>query len=257
VITDAVALVTGGASGIGKATATLLAHAGYAVVIADVDAQRGADSAHDLQQQGHRASFEQVDIGIPSEARDLPKRAVGKFSQLDVLVNAAGMTTNETIFEITEDSWSRILGVNLSGMYFCTEAAARVMRDSGRGRVVSISSIAGKGFPTLNPAYAAAKAGVIAMTRYFANELGPFGITVNAICPGLTRTPMLERSMRDRAARAGTSVEQLTDATVARIPMRRENQARDIASAVAFLVSDEARNVNGQSLNVDGGLVWD
>ena len=181
-----------------------------------------------------------------------------EFGRLDVLVNNAGVTRDIDFFELPADEWDAIMQVNARGSFLCMRQAARYMRDSGGGLIINISSIADKGWPgASNIAYAASKGAVVTMTRIAAAQLAPFNITVNAVCPGVTRTPLVAQLLRSRAITLGTSEEKVTAALHATIPLGRANDPSDVADAIEFLASDQARNITGQSLNVDGGNIWD
>ena len=159
---------------------------------------------------------------------------------------------------MTEADWDRINRVNNKGLFFCMQAVARVMREQRSGKIVNIASIAGKGFRgTSNIAYAGTKGSVIAMTRIAASQLARYDINVNAICPGATRTDLFQQIMGELMERQGISEEDARKRLDVSIPLRRSNEPEDIANLAVWLASDQARNVTGQSWNVDGGLVWD
>jgi meso-butanediol dehydrogenase / (S,S)-butanediol dehydrogenase / diacetyl reductase len=252
-----VAIVTGAASGIGRATAELFAEEGAELVLADVDVAAGESLARELAADGARARFVRTDLGRVEEAQALPQAAAEAFGKVDVLANCAGTSSGQTIFEISPEEWRRIVDVNLTGLYFCSEAAARLMAGRHQGKIVNISSLVAKGVPTLSPAYVASKSGVIGLTRYMAVKLAPYNINVNAVCPGVTRTPLYERIMQSRAEQENVSLEVKLAEMAASIPLRRENLPSDIAQAVLFLASDASRNITGQSYNVDGGVAFD
>ena len=159
---------------------------------------------------------------------------------------------------MTEADWDRINRVNNKGLFFCMQAVARVMREQRSGKIVNIASIAGKGYRgTSNIAYAGTKGSVIAMTRIAASQLARYDINVNAICPGATRTDLFQQIMGELMERQGISEEDARKRLDVSIPLRRSNEPEDIANLAVWLASDQARNVTGQSWNVDGGLVWD
>jgi NAD(P)-dependent dehydrogenase (short-subunit alcohol dehydrogenase family) len=183
-------------------------------------------------------------------------RTVAELGRLDIIVNNAGVTRAAPIMDLTEADWDRIHRVNAKGVFFCLQRAAREMMKTGGGRIINIASIAGRGHPAAsNAAYAASKGAVIALTGKASFELGPHNITVNSICPGFTRTELSARNSTARAAQRGISVEELQAEQEAAIPIRRANTPEDIAAMAVFLASPGARNITGQSYNVDGGLV--
>ena len=208
---------------------------------------------------GPRASFVVGDVSMVSECEGLVDHVVASHRRLDVLVNNAGVTKSLAFFDVSEADWDRIYSVNARGLFFLMQAAARTMRDSGEGgRIVNIASIAGKGYRgTSNVAYAGTKGAVIAMTRISASQLARYDINVNAICPGVTRTPLFDQVIDGLVDRLGGTREEAEARAVRSIPLRRANDPADIASLAVYLASDAARNVTGQSWNVDGGLVWD
>jgi NAD(P)-dependent dehydrogenase (short-subunit alcohol dehydrogenase family) len=256
ILNGKVAIVTGGASGIGKACALALAEAGAQVVVADIDAA-GALAAADAI-----AAFQRQAVAVPTDVGDLGqidnmvKQALAAFGQIDIIVNNAGVTRRADIMELTEADWDRIHRVNAKGVFFCLQRVAREMIPRRTGRIVNIASIAGKGYAgTSNAAYAASKGAVISLTRTAAQQLAKFDINVNAICPGVTRTALSNDNLAVRAREAGVSIEEMERRRVEDIPLRRANDPEDIAAMAVFLASPGARNITGQSYNVDGGLI--
>ena len=168
----------------------------------------------------------------------------------------AGVTRRAYIMDLTEEDWDRIHRVNAKGVFFCLQRAARQMIGQGGGRIINIASIAGRGYAgTSNAAYAASKGAVIALTKTAAQQLGPHNINVNAICPGVTHTPLGDRNLVVRAQEQGVSIEEALKNHLAPIPLGRANEPEDIAALAVFLASPGARNITGQAYNVDGGLV--
>ena len=257
-----VALVTGVGAGMGKAIAEAYAAAGAIVVGADIDASAGRAAMEPL---GADASFVVGDVSDVAECQGLVDHVVGAHGRIDVLVNNAGVTKSLGFFDVTEADWDRIFSVNARGLFFLMQAAAAAMRDQraeggeGRGgRIVNIASIAGKGYRgTSNVAYAGTKGAVIAMTRVSASQLARFDINVNAICPGVTRTSLFDQVIDELVERQGGTRVEAEAKAVRTIPLRRANDPSDIGALAVYLASDAARNVTGQSWNVDGGLHWD
>lgn len=242
-----VALVTGSRRGIGQGIALALAQAGANVAVTDIDqadCQKVVDQIKEIGQDGLAIK---LDVTSREEVEKAIKMTVEKFSKIDILVNNAGIAQLKPFLELTEADWDRTLGINLKGMFLCSQAAAKEMVKNKYGKIVNIASIAsgqvGIGF--LNTAhYCASKGGVTALTEALALELAPYGINVNAIGPGVIETPMTQDILADEAAKKGMLM---------RIPKGRLGQPKDVASAVVFLASDEADYITGATLFVDGG----
>ena len=230
-----VALVTGGASGIGAATVALLRERAATVVAADVRAAEGV------------AGVEHLDVTDGDAVDALVAAVVDRYGRLDIAVNAAGISgTWAPVAESSPAEWERTLAVNLTGVYRCTRAELAVMVPAGRGAIVNVASAAGAmGVPGL-AAYAASKHGVIGLTRSAALEVVRSGVRVNAVLPGTTRTPMLEASMGSEEALRGLAKGQ---------PIGRLAEPEEIARAIVWLASDEASYVTGEALAVDGGAL--
>ncbi len=250
-----VALITGIGAGMGTAIAQAYAAAGAVVVGADINAAGRAV----MDRIGGSSSFVLGDVAQVSECQGLIDHVLGAHGHIDLLVNNAGVTKSLGFFDVTEADWDRIYSVNARGLFFLMQAAAVAMRDhGGGGRIVNIASIAGKGYRgTSNVAYAGTKGAVIAMTRVGASQLARFGINVNAICPGVTRTALFDQVIDELVERLGGTREEAEARAVRAIPLRRANDPADIGALAVYLASPAARNVTGQSWNVDGGLHWD
>ena len=240
-----IAIVTGGAHGLGRAIALRLADDGADVMVADV---LGADAevvAESVRAKGRRSSSFQVDVSDSGAVGAMVAETVETFGRVDLLVNNAGVSGEAGLLEMEEAHWDRIMGVNLKGNFLCSQAVAREMVARGEGgRIINITSTAGANARPRVSAYGASKAGIIQFTRVLALELGHHGITVNAIGPGMTLT--------------GSEVKQPpTDeyqaAFVGQVPLGRAGEPADIAAAVAFLASPDAAYINGQVIFVDGG----
>jgi NAD(P)-dependent dehydrogenase (short-subunit alcohol dehydrogenase family) len=257
VLAEKIALVTGAGRGMGRAIALQYAQAGVAVAAVDVDGQTAQETSATIEAAGGRSLPIQADVGELASIDRMVQQTVETFGRLDVMVNNAGVTRYLNIMEVTEADWDRIHRVNAKGVFFCMQRAAQQMIAQGQGgRIINIASIAGKGYAgTSNAAYAASKGAVIAMTMIAAHQLGRYDINVNAICPGVTRTPMSQASMVQRAEVLGVTVEEMERRRLETIPIRRANDPEDIAAMAVFLASPGARNVTGQAFNVDGGLV--
>jgi NAD(P)-dependent dehydrogenase (short-subunit alcohol dehydrogenase family) len=256
ILRDKVALVTGAGAGIGHAIALAMAEAGANVAAADIDLAAATRAAAAAAGSNRRAIAIEADCGDVDSIDRMVAQTVAELGRLDIIVNNAGVTRYAAIMDLTEADWDRIHRVNAKGVFFCLQRAAREMIKSGGGRIINIASIAGRGHPgASNAAYAASKGAVIALTGKAAYELGPHNITVNAICPGFTRTELGTRNTIARAAARGISVDELRAEQEMAIPIRRANTPEDIAAMAVFLASPGARNITGQSYNVDGGLV--
>jgi 3-oxoacyl-[acyl-carrier protein] reductase len=256
ILKEKIVLVTGAGAGIGEAIAVAMAEAGAAVAAADIDGDAAARTADKAAKFQAKALALQADVGSLEDIDRMVERVVGEFGRLDVIVNNAGVTRRAYIMDLTEEDWDRIHRVNAKGVFFCLQRAARQMIGQGGGRIINIASIAGRGYAgTSNAAYAASKGAVIALTKTAAQQLGPHNINVNAICPGVTRTPLGDRSLVVRAQEQGVTIEEALKRHIAPIPIGRANDPEDIAAMAVFLASPGARNITGQAYNVDGGLV--
>ena len=251
-----VALVTGAASGIGRACALALAEAGAAVVAADINAAGAQATAEAIAGGQGRAVPVTADVGDLGQIDAMVKQALAAFGRIDILVNNAGVTRRADIMDLTEADWDRIHRVNAKGVFFCLQRVAREMIPRRSGRIVNIASIAGKGYAgTSNAAYAASKGAVISLTFTAAQQLARHDINVNAICPGVTRTALSNDNLAVRARENGVSVEEMERLRVKDIPIGRANEPEDIAHLAVFLASPGARNITAQTYNVDGGIV--
>lgn len=236
-----VALITGAASGIGRATAERFAAAGATVVLADL---RGAEAATaTIVAAGGRTISQALDVRDAASCAAAVEAIVAQYGRLDILVNSAGISRGAPFLETTLDDWQATLAVNLTGTFLCAQAAARVMVAGGYGRIINIASVSGQLGGEGRAAYGASKGGVITLTRTMATELTPRGVTVNAIAPGPIETPFVAgMTDADRAAWR------------ARLPAGRLGQPEEVAAAALFLASDTAAFVSGHILNVDGGF---
>ena len=243
-------VVTGAAAGIGAAIAQRFADAGGKMVLVDVDDEKGTALASQLRACGVDADYVHCDLASLESIAEMTHKAIALHGRIDVLVNNAGVTRKIPLLELTPAEWGWIQGINTRGLFFCMQGFARHMKDQGGGAIVNIASIAGKGAKaTSNASYAASKAAAIVMSRIAANELGRFGIRVNSVCPGATRTVLLDAL--EKANPAGFKA-MLEDAALGKFAT-----PGDIADAVLFLASDLSSSITGQSINVDNGLMWD
>jgi len=238
-----VALVTGGASGIGFAVASQLAELGAKIAIADVNID-GARAAADKLSNASTLAV-QVDVQEPAEVVTMVDTVVDHYGKLDILVHSAGVGMEKTFLETTPEEWRRLIDIDLSGTFYCAQAAARKMVENQYGRIVLLSSTAGMRGGTGRTAYGAAKGGVIALTKVMAVELAQYGITANALAPGAIETELVARMHSDetrRVYRAG-------------IPLDRYGTPEETAFTGVFLASEQAGYVTGHILGVDGGFL--
>ncbi|HTI82662.1 MAG TPA: glucose 1-dehydrogenase [Acetobacteraceae bacterium] len=257
-LANQVALVTGAANGIGKASALALAEAGAHVIVADIDRAGAEATAESIAAGQHRALAVQADVGDLREIDRMVRESVAAFGHIDILLNNAGVTRRADIMDLTEADWDRIHRVNAKGVFFCLQRVAREMIPQRSGRIINIASIAGKGYVgASNVAYAASKGAVIGMTKLGALQLAKHNINVNAICPGVTRTALSDGNLAVAAQQQGVTLEEMERRRADVIPLKRANDPDDIAAMVVFLASSGARNITGQSFNVDGGLIPD
>lgn len=253
-----VALVTGAGSGIGAACALALAEAGATIVAADINLAAAQVTADKIAAGQKRAMATPVDVGDLDQIDAMVRKAIEAYGQIDIVVNNAGVTRSADIMDLTEADWDRIHRVNAKGVFFCLQRVAREMIPRRTGRIINIASIAGKGFrATSNAAYAASKGAVISLTYTASQQLAKHNINVNAICPGVTLTPLVSAMLAERAKSKGVDVADEEAIFVKDIPLRRANGPEDIAAMAVFLASPGARNITGQTYNVDGGLVHD
>ena len=257
-LADRVAIVTGAGNGIGKATALALARAGASVAAVDIDGGLAKSTADAVSQLGRRSLALETDVGDVAAIDAMVRRVTAAFERIDVLVNNAGVTRRAYIMDLTEADWERIMRVNAKGVFFCLQRVAREMIPRRSGVIVNIASIAGKGYAgTSNAIYASSKGALISLTRIAALQLAKHDINVNAICPGTTITALSNDNLATRARQEGVPVEEMAKRRNSAIPLGRPNEPEDIAALAVFLSSPGARNITGQSFNVDGGLIFD
>ena len=243
-----VALVTGAASGIGRAVACLLASEGAAVVVGDVAEAGGRQTVRQITETGGHAVFARADVAEAEAVEAMVRVAVETYGSLDILVANAGVPgPDKPLVEWSEGEWNRVLAVNLTGVFFCCRAAIPPMSRRGTGAIVITASAAGLQAVPFMCAYNASKAGVISLTQTLALECAPMGIRVNAVAPGEVDTPMGVTSLYEDAT--------IPQAYLRLIPLKRIGQPREIAQAVLYLVSDAASYVTGITLPVDGGIM--
>ena len=253
---DHIAIVTGGAQGLGEAICHRLAREGAHVVIADLNLEgAGRVAAEVIAQTDRRAIALQVDVTKEPQVAAMVDRAVQEFGRLDILVCNAGILIAEPIVEFPADKWQAVLNVNLFGYFLCAKHAARVMKAQRSGVIIQINSKSGKKGSYKNSAYAASKFGGIGLTQSLALELAEYGVRVNAVCPGnLLDSPLWVNSLyKQYAKKWGITEEQVRQKYVDQVPMKRGCTYDDVCNVVVFLASDQASYMTGQAINVTGG----
>jgi len=252
-----VAVVTGGAGGIGRSIVEEFIREGASVVIGDILHDIAQELAKKLNQSGARATAVKTDATKKSDAENLVATAVKEFGKIDILVNAAGITQDILLVDIDEAAWDRMLEVNAKSVYLTIKAAMPHMVAARYGKIINLSSRSGKeGMPGLSH-YAASKFAIIGFTQAVAKELAQYDINVNAVCPGILRTDMWEKILDARSARTGIPREEVWAKVMETIPLKRPQVPEDIASVVLFLSSDVSRNITGEAINVNGGARMD
>lgn len=241
---DKVALVTGASRGIGREIAQTLATYGASVIVNYNGSKDRADEVVEMiSAAGGKAIAVKADVAKAEEIARLFEEAQAAFGRIDILVNNAGITRDNLILKMSEEEYDTVLDTNLKGAFLCMKHAAKIMLRQKNGRIINISSISGIAGNAGQANYCAAKAGLIGLTKSLAKELGSRGITVNAVAPGFIETEMTEKLS-----------EQVKEGMLAQIPLKRAGSVKDIAEAVAFLASERAAYITGQTLSVNGGM---
>ncbi len=239
-----VAIITGGGRGIGRGIAKRLAEAGAEIVIADIDISKAKKTAEDLARKGKNSLAIQADISRERAVNFLVKKSLDKFKKVDILINNAGIMFRTRLQHLSLEEWEKTLRVNLTGPFLLIKALLPVMKKNGHGRIINISSSAGRSVSTLGGAhYTASKAGLLGLTRAAAKELASFGITVNAVCPGLIDTQMVRRTTKKAELKAFLNS----------FPVQRLGLPEEIGDLVVFLCSDRASYITGASIDINGG----
>ncbi|APU14767.1 3-oxoacyl-ACP reductase FabG [Actinoalloteichus fjordicus] len=245
---ERIAVVTGAAQGIGAATARRLAADGASVAVVDLTEDRARPVAAEIVEAGGTAVAIGCDVAVERDVAAMTAQVLDRFGRLDILVNNAGITRDNLLFKMPAAEWDAVISTNLTSMFLCCHAAQQPMVAAGYGRIVNLSSRSALGARgQVN--YAAAKAGVQGLTATLAIELGPFGVTVNAVAPGYIATAMTAAT----AQRVGLEADDHQQRAATQIPLRRVGQPTEVAEVIAFLASDAASYVSGQTLYVNGG----
>jgi 2-hydroxycyclohexanecarboxyl-CoA dehydrogenase len=240
---DQIAIVTGAASGIGRATAETLAEGGATVIVADIDREHGEAAAAAIRQKGQRAEFVPIDLTVPASITEFAAAVHEKFAAVDILVNGAGWGKTMPFWETTPELWAKLIALNFVGPMLLAKAVLPKMLERKSGKIVNIASDAGRVGSLGETVYSGAKGGLIAFTKSLARETARYNINVNCVCPGPTETPLLMAVPEGHL-----------EAFKKAIPFRRFGKPSEIADAVVFFASDRASYITGQVLSVSGGL---
>ena len=237
------AIVTGAGRGLGKGIALKLAQEGASVMICDMVEENAQSVVKEIEASGGKASYQICNVAVLDEVNALFEKTLSTYGKVDILVNNAGINRDSMLHKMSVEQWDQVIAVNLTGTFYMTQAAAKLMREQESGAIINISSASWLG--NVGQAnYAASKAGVVGLTKTAARELAKKGVTCNAICPGFIETDM---------SRGGP--EKVWDIMVGKIPMGRAGKPSDVANMVAFLASEEADYITGEVINVGGGMV--
>ena len=241
---DKVAIITGGANGIGKAAVEVFVNEGAKVIIADFAEEQGKQLESELLEKNHDVLFVQLNVASKESVQSMVDTVLSRYGKIDILINNAGITKDAMLVKMTEEDFDRVLDVNLKGVFNCTQTVVPHMVAQGYGKVINTSSVSGVYGNVGQTNYAATKAAVVGMTKTWAKELGRKGINVNAVAPGFTRTSMTEK-MPEKVLSYMESI----------VSLQRLGDPKDIANAYLYLASDESSYVNGHVLHVDGGIM--
>lgn len=260
------AVVTGGAQGIGRAVVGRLAAEGARVIVADIDLAGARAAAEEIRSVGNAADAVHVDLGDVASIEQMVGEAVKLLGGIDIFVNCGGIVHNTPLLDITEQEWNRVIDINQRGAAFCGKFVGRQMvaqvpeevKTTGKsavchGKIVQFSSISGRRGRPLQLHYAASKAAVISLTQSAAHAFAPYGINVNAVCPGPVRTRMWDVNVAQKGAIYGRDATSEAEQFIEHVPLKRAGTVDDMAAAVCFLCSADADYITGQTLNVDGG----
>ncbi len=237
-----IAIVTGGARGIGKAVSSLFAKEGASVIIWDL-LDEGTETAKSINDEGGTAEFTKISVTDKAAIEVEAERIHKKYGKIDILINNAGITKDRTLHKMSEEEWDAVIDVNLKGVFLCTQVVSQYMKEAGYGRIVSAASNVGLRGNFGQTNYSATKAGVIAMSKTWTMELGKYGITANALAPGFTLTEMTDQIPKEHI-----------EGIKSQIPLKKAALPIDIAYGYLYLASDEASYVSGICLTIDGGI---
>jgi len=239
-----VAIITGGASGIGKKTAEIFSKEGAAIAIFDVNRDALNQTEKEIRDNGGKCNGYVVDVTNFEDVTEKVKEVIEDFGEIDVLVNNAGITRDNFLTKMEIDDWNKVIAINLTGTFNCAKAVAPYMMEKNKGNIVNVSSVVGVYGNIGQTNYAASKAGVIGLTKTWAKEFAKKGIRVNAVAPGFIKTPMTDKVP-----------EKVLEIMISKTPMGRMGESLEVANAILFLASEESSFTTGHILHVDGGLV--
>lgn len=241
---DKVAVITGGARGIGKEMALFFAREGARICICDISDESIQAAVKDIESVGTEAMGVKVDVTNFSQVEEMTQKALDKFSKIDILINNAGITRDNLLLRMKEEDWDAVLNVNLKGAFNCAKAVSRIMIKQRSGKIINIASVIGITGNAGQANYAASKGGIISFTKSIAKELASRNINVNAIAPGFIKTDMTAKLSQE-----------LQDAMLKLIPLAKLGEPSDVAKLALFLASDNSSYITGQTIQVDGGMV--
>jgi sorbitol-6-phosphate 2-dehydrogenase len=253
---DRIALVTGGAQGLGEAICHRLAIEGADIIVADINLEGSEMVAADVREKtGRKAIGVMVDVGNEEIVAEMFDRIIAEFGRLDIMVSNAGVLFSGSVDEIPVDKWRKVIEINLFGYFICLKYATRLMKNQGSGAIIQVNSKSGKKGSYKNSAYAASKFGGIGLTQSVALEMAEFGVRVNAVCPGnLLDSPLWVNSLyKQYAANYGITEEEVRQKYIDQVPMKRGCTYDDVCNVIVFLASDQSSYMTGQAINVTGG----
>jgi len=251
------AIVTGAGRGIGRGIALALAKEGVDIVVSDINVKEAQQVAKEIEGLGRNALAVKTDVTSKNDIEELMKKTIEHFGSLDIMVSNAGVSSMENVIDMPEEKWDFNMDVNLKGTFLVTQAAAKQMIAQQSGKIICTASMAGKGGVATQAHYNASKHGVVAYMKSLAQELAPYGITVNSICPGSIKTSMQDREVQWTAELrgAGATSESIREEMASFTPLGRIGLPEDVAKVVVFLASDDAAFMTGQAINVTGGQI--
>jgi len=250
-----VAMITGAASGIGRACAVRFAQEGANIACLDFDVVRNADAAAECRALGVQVLALKCDVTKPEEIEAAVAATLAQWERIDVLVASAGIYTGSPLPDVSLRQWQRLIDINLTGVFLSNQAVAPILMKQRSGSIINVSSMAGKTSWPASAEYSASKSGVIGLTRSVAMELAPYGVTANAVCPGNTLTEMVRNVAGAVGGRDGLTAEEWLQVRANDCPMKRLAEPWEIAGVVAFLASQDSRYITGQAIEVDGGMI--
>ena len=251
------ACVTGAGNGIGRSIALSLNEEGYNVVCADIDVKALDKTLKLMSNNNSKKITIKCNVSILKDIDKMIAKTVKEFGSLDIMVNNAGVTKSLSLFDLEEKHWEWMNNINAKGTFFCLQKSAKQMIKQGHGgRIINMSSVGAKGFVDVsNAIYAGTKGAILSMTKTSSQELGEHNINVNSICPAPTYTDIVKKLVEKRAKEKKISKQKMIEYYMRNVPLGRFNETEDISSMVLFLCSEGARNITGQSFNIDGGLI--